>query len=113
MFFYEVALQDQSLQLGICDDIFKSGDLFHHLFLTDSQITAALKILAHPVFQADGLAHIDDGVVSIVHDIDTGPGRQLFQFFLYVKHVFLLTASGCKNICLPGNIKEKEVTAMR
>ena len=83
----QIALQNQSLQLRIRDDIFKPGNVGHHLINLYALAAAGLKILAHPVFQGNGLAYINNGVFFIVHQIDAGPGRELFQFFFYVKHI--------------------------
>ncbi|CDB19427.1 unknown [Blautia sp. CAG:52] len=86
VFLDQVTLQHQSLQLGICDDVLKPGDLLHHLFFLDSKISAALKILPDPVFQTDGFPHIDDRIFRIVHNVNSRFSRQFFQFFLYIKH---------------------------
>ena len=76
--FDQVALQHQRLQLGIRDDILKPGNLGHHPLNLGALVPAGLKILPHPVFQADGLAHVNDGIRCIVHNIDARfPG----QFF--------------------------------
>ena len=76
--FDQITLQHQCLQLGICYDIFKPGDMSHHLLNLHALIPAALKILPHPVFQADRLSHIDDLILLIMHDIDAGLTGQLF-----------------------------------
>ena len=86
MFFYKIALENQRLQLRIRHNVFEPADVRHHLFDLDALVPAGLKILAHPVLQADSLAHINDVVILIVHDIDARPSGQFFQFFLNIKH---------------------------
>ena len=81
----QIALQHERLQLRIGHDVFKPPDAFHHLQDLGALVPAALEILAHTVFQADRLSDIDNVVVCIVHNINAGPPRQLFQFFFYIK----------------------------
>ena len=87
--FDQITLQHQRLQLGICYDIFKPGDMGHHLLNLHALIPAALKILPHPVFQADRLAHINYGVFIVMHDIHSRTCRKFLQLFFYVKHATL------------------------
>ena len=70
VFFNQITFQYQCFQLGICNNILKPCNLLHHLFFFDSEISAALEILPHPVFQADGFSHIDDRILRIVHNIN-------------------------------------------
>ena len=87
----EVALQYQCFQFRICDDIFKSGDVGHHLVDLDAPVPAGLEILAHTVFQGNSFSHIDNRVLLVMHQIDARLRRKLFQFLLYIKrHFFLL-----------------------
>ena len=66
----EGALQHQGLELAVGDDDVEVVDLADHgpgLFRVGSGV---LKILGHPVFQGLGLAHIDYGVLGVLHDIN-------------------------------------------
>ena len=90
VFFDQITFKYQCFQLGIRDDILKSRDLLHHLLFLYPEISAALKILPHPVFQADRFSHIDDRIFRIVHDIDARFSRQFLQFFLNIKHSRIL-----------------------
>ena len=74
----QIALQNQCLQLGIRHDIFKSGDPCDHLLDFGTFIAAGLKILPHPVLQADRLAHINNGISVIMHNINSRLSRELF-----------------------------------
>ena len=68
----EGALQHQGLKLGLNHDDIKVVDLAHHgpgLFVVPGLI---LKVLAHPVFQRLGLAHVDDLAAGVLHDIHAG-----------------------------------------
>ena len=49
----------------------------HHPGNLRRQIPAVLKILAHPVFQPDSFAYIDNFIPFIVHQIDAGFRRKL------------------------------------
>ena len=71
MFFDQVTFQNKCFQLRISNDVFKSGYVSNHLLNLRTFVSAALKILPHTVFQADCLAHIDDLIPLIVHQIDT------------------------------------------
>ena len=73
----QVAFQNKSLQFRICHNILKPPYMCHHLLYLDALIPAALKILSHPVLQADRLADINDMVIFVMHDVDSGPARQL------------------------------------
>ena len=81
----QVALQHECLQFGIGDDILKSPDALHHLQNLRALAAAALKVLAHAVFQADRLSDVDDVIMRVMHNVNTGAARQLFQFFFYIK----------------------------
>ena len=78
MFLDQIALQNQCLQLGIRHDILKSGDPCDHLLDFGTLIAAGLKILPHPVLQADRLAHINNGISVIMHNINSRLSRELF-----------------------------------
>ena len=73
----QIALQHKRLQLRIGDDILKTADMRHHLLDLDALIPAALKILPHPVLETDRLAYINDMILLIMHDVNTGSARQL------------------------------------
>ena len=84
----QIALQDKCFQFRVRDNIFKSPDVRHHLLYLDAFISAALKILAYPVFQTDGFANINDLIFLVVHQIDPRLCRKLFQLFFDHKHTF-------------------------
>ena len=82
MAFDEGALQYQCLKLAVGDDDVEVVDLAHHgpgLFRVGGQVG---KVLAHPVLERLGLAHVDDLVFGILHDVDAGLQRQGMGFFL-------------------------------
>ena len=74
----QIALQNQSFQLRVCDNVLETCDLRNHFLDLRSLIAAALKILAHTVFQADGLTDINDLIVFVVHDINSRRTREFF-----------------------------------
>ena len=82
----QIAFQHKSLQLRVRQDVLKSGDPGNHLFNLRRLVPAALEILAHPVFQADGLSHIDYLILVVVHNVNPRLGRELLQFLFYIKH---------------------------
>ena len=71
VFLDQVAFQNKCFQFGISNDVFKSGYVSNHLLNLRTFVAAALKILPHTVFQADCLAHINDLIPLIVHQINT------------------------------------------
>ena len=81
----QVALQHKGFQLRIRYNILKPPDMGHHLLDLDSLIPAGLKILSHAVLQTDRLAHINNVVLLIMHNIYPRSCREFFQFFLYIK----------------------------
>ena len=85
MFFDQITFQHQCFQFRIGDDILKPRNMSDHFLDFRSFVAAALKILADTVFKTDGLSHIDDGILSIVHDIYAGFSGQFFQFFFDVE----------------------------
>ncbi len=77
----EGVLQHQGLELAVGDDDVKMVDLGHHgpgLLRVGGQIG---KILAHPVFQGLGLAHVDDLALGVLHDVYARLERQAVGFF--------------------------------
>ena len=82
----QVALQHECLQLRVCHNILKAGDMCHHLFNLGTLVSAALKILPHTIFQADCLTHINDRIFFIVHNINARLGGKFLQFLLNIKH---------------------------
>ena len=71
VFLDQIAFQYQSLQLGVRNNVLKSRNMFHHLFLLDSLIVARLKILPHAFSQTYRLSDIDDGICFIMHNINS------------------------------------------
>ena len=92
MLLNQIVFQHQRFQLGIRNYIFKSGDFSHHFFYFGAFICALPEIGTHPVAQTDGLSHINNRVILVMHNVDTGLGGELFQFFFEVKHMFFLPA---------------------
>ena len=78
MLFYKITLQNKRLQLRVCNNIFKPGNVRYHLLNFCSFISAALKILAYSVFQAHRLANVNDVIFFIMHNIDSRLCRKLF-----------------------------------
>jgi len=74
----QVTFQYKGLQLRVCDDIFKSCNMGDHLLNFCAFVPAALEILAHPVFEADGLAHINNLIPLIMHQVYARLGGKLF-----------------------------------
>ena len=77
----EGVLQHQGLKLAVGDDDVKMVDLGHHgpgLLRVGGQVG---KILAHPVFQGLGLAHVDDLALGVLHDVYARLERQAVGFF--------------------------------
>ncbi len=85
----QVALQHKRLQLRIRHDILKPPYPLYHLLDLRTFIPAALKILPHPVLQADSFPYINNIIPLIMHDIDAWPPGQLFQFFFYIKYLIV------------------------
>ena len=83
--FDQITLQDQGFQFRVCDNVLKSGDLRHHALNLQPFIPAALKILAHPVFQADRLSHINNLIPGVMHQVNSRFSREFFQFFFNIK----------------------------
>ena len=88
VFFDQIAFQSQRFQLRSGHDILKSPDMAHHLIYLRS-FARALKILTDAIAQLNCLTDIDHMILLIMHQIDTGTCRQLFQFFLYIKGFFV------------------------
>ena len=85
MLFDQVALQNECFQLRICNNIFESRYVGDHLLDLGTLVAAALKILPHTVAEANCLAHIDDRIPLIVHDVHARLGWEFFQFFFNIK----------------------------
>ena len=81
----QVAFQHQRFHLRIGQNVFKPGDVAHHLQDFRRLAAAALEILPHPVFEADGLADVDDLVAGVMHQVNAGGGGEFFQLFFYIK----------------------------
>ena len=72
----EGALQYQGLELAVGDDDVEVVDLRDHSPGLLRVGGGVLKILAHPVFQRLGLAHIDYGALGVLHDVDARLQRE-------------------------------------
>ena len=70
-------LQNESLKLGADDDGVEPVHLGHHAAGLVVVGGGVLKVLAHPIFQFYGLAHVDDLPRFVHHQIDAGQQRQL------------------------------------
>ena len=80
--FNEGVFQHQGLELAVGHDHIKvvdGGDHGPGLLGVGGQVG---KILRDPVFQGLGLAHVDDLVVLVLHDVDAWLQRQGVGFFL-------------------------------
>ena len=86
MFLDQVAFEDQRFGLGIGHDVLEPRDLRDHLFDLRRALISGLKILSDPVFEHDGLAHVDDAVLRVMHEVYARAVWQLFKFFGYVEH---------------------------
>ena len=73
----EGVLQHQGLELAGDEDGVKVVHLGHHVPGLGGVGGAVLKILAHPVFQLLGLAHVDDLAGLVHHQIDAGGQGQV------------------------------------
>ena len=71
VFLDQIALQNKCLQFRVRNNVLKSGNVCNHPLNFGSFITAALKILAHTVLQADGFSYIDDLIFLAMHDINS------------------------------------------
>ena len=69
--FDKVALQNECFQFRICNNIFESRYVGDHLLDLGTLVAAALKILPYTVAETDRLAHIDDRIPLVVHNIHT------------------------------------------
>ena len=81
----EGIFQDQSLELAGDKDGVEVVHLGDHQLRLGVVGSVVLKVLAHPVFQLLGLAHIDDLAGLVHHQIDPrcqGQVRRLFLQFL-------------------------------
>ena len=78
MLFNQIAFQNKRFQLRIRHNVFKAPDMGHHLFNLYSLVPTALKILPHPVFQADRFPDIDDIILLIMHNINPGTSGEFF-----------------------------------
>ena len=87
----QIRFKHQRFKLRIRHNILKPADALDHLLNLHALSSAALEILPHTVAQADRLSHINNIVMLVMHDIYAGAGRQLFQFFFYIKHAVVLS----------------------
>ena len=82
----EGALQHQGLELAVGDDHVEVVDLADHGPGLLGMGGGVLKILGDPIFQRLGFAHIDDGVLGILHDIYARlQGQTVCFFFQFIK----------------------------
>ena len=78
----EGVLQNQRLKLRVGHNHVEVVNLAHHgpgLLRVGGQVC---EVLAHPVLQRLGLAHVDDLVFGVLHDIHARLQRQGMRFFL-------------------------------
>ena len=71
IFLDQIVFQNQSFQLRVRDDIFKSGDQGHHLVDHRPPADVIPKIGAHPIMEVHRLAHIQNDIFVISHNIDS------------------------------------------
>ena len=86
----QVTLQYQGFKLRVSYYVFKMVYIFNHPLYLRRMSVDALKILTDSIFKAYRLAHIDDFIELIVHNVDSGLCGQLLKFFLYVNHLIPL-----------------------
>ena len=88
MLFNQIALQDECFHLGAGQYCLEISNFRHHGPHLCRMVLTTLEILPHPILQHDGLAHIDDLSLRILHDIDTGRIRQLLQLLSHdIRHI--------------------------
>ena len=75
----KAALQHQRLKLAGGDDVLEVPDVLHHAVDLGRVLFHAAEVAAHPVFERLGLADIDNLPLFVLHDIDAGLQRQLFD----------------------------------
>ena len=89
----QIVFQHQCFQFRIRYNIFKARNLTDHLINLRPSSHDFTEIGSDPVVQINCFADIHDGIIRIMHDIDSGLVREFFQFCLYIKlillHVFL------------------------
>ena len=82
----QVVFQNKSLQLRIGHNIFKILDQRYHPLYFGSPVVHGTKIRVHTSVQINSFAHINNGIIFIMHQINSRTVRQFFEFFLYIKH---------------------------
>ena len=82
----QIVLQDQGFELGIRHDVLKAADLLHHAVDLGTAADDFAKIRADAIVEVDSLAHVNNRILLIVHDIDTGLRRQFLKFFGKILH---------------------------
>ena len=81
----EGVFQHQRLKLAAGDDDVEVRHLLHHGGHLGQMLP--VEIAADPVLELLGLAHIDDLIVLVQHDIDPGQQGQMIRFFpQFVQH---------------------------
>ena len=88
--FDQVIFQDQRFHFRIGHNIFKIPDQRYHPLYFGSPVVHGTKIRVHTPVQINSFAHINNGIVFVMHQINSRTVRQFFEFFLYVKHGFSL-----------------------
>ena len=79
----EVALQDQRLDLRMCEDRLEVGNLRDHGTHLRRLMLAALEVLPHAVLEDDGLADVDDAPLCVLHDVNARRIRQQPELLLH------------------------------
>ena len=79
----EVALQDQCLDLRMCENRLEVGNLRDHSSHLRRLVLAALKVLPHAVLEDDGLADVDDAPLRVLHDVNAGRIRQQLELLFH------------------------------
>ena len=82
----QVVLQDQRFEFGIRHDILKIADLFDHAVDLGTAAHDFAKIRADAIVEVHRLANINNRILLIVHDINTGLRRQFLQIFGKIFH---------------------------
>ena len=75
----EVVLEGERLHLAVGDHEVEVGDLLDHAALVQLGRARRLEVRAHAVPQHPRLAHVEDGPVRALEQVDPRPARELLQ----------------------------------
>ena len=78
----QAALQHQRFKFAVGDDVVKIHYILHHLVDLGQMMIDGPEVAGYPVLELLGLAHIDNGIVFILHNINSRLHGELMNFFL-------------------------------